>query len=280
MYQELWYTSFIISNTMKYLFIALTGCLLYSCSSEPKWLHLATYELHGLNPIGLAVMKDQLWISDSDNNQLVQVGSDGSVVSRDEGYERPMHISSDGSYIYVPEYGKDQITILGDEKSFLILQDSLDAPAGVDVADGKYAIADFYNQRIIYGSGDDWISFGEEGNARGQFYYPTDVQIYKEEIYVADAYNNRIQVFDLSGRYERLFGVNEEINAATGLYVHEDEVFVTDFENDRVIVYTTEGALKQIIEEGIHKPTDMIWFDDRLYIGNYKGKNLMTFQKS
>jgi len=70
------------------------------------------------------------------------------------------------------------------------------------------------------------------------------------------------------------------MNAATGLFVHDGEVFVTDFENDRVIVYTTDGVLLQIIDEGLSKPTDFIFYDNQLYVCNYKGKNLMTFSKS
>ena len=61
--------------------------------------------------------------------------------------------------------------------------------------------------------------------------------------------------------------------------MHDGEVFVTDFENDRVIIYSTDGNLIQILEEGIKKPSDLVWFQDRLYLANYKGKNLMIYKK-
>ena len=263
---------------MKYILICLVG-LLYSCSQAPSWQYQSTYSLDDVNPIGLATKADQLWISDSDHNKIVQVDAQGAVIHQDTAFDRPMHIAGDATNLYVPEYGIDQITVVNDARASLPLTDSLDAPAPVDVADGKYAIADFYNHRIIYGTGTEWITFGQEGNARGELYYPTDVQIYGGEIYVADAYNNRVQVFNTAGEYQRLFGVNEEMNAATGLYIHDGEVFITDFENDRVLIYTTDGALVQILEEGLEKPADMIWYQDHLYIANYKGKNLMTFIK-
>jgi len=252
---------------------------MYSCQQEPSWQHVSTFQLDGINPIGLASSGDELWISDSDNNQLVQVDAQGNPLKTESDFERPMHIAMDDDKLYVPEYGNDQITVVNASRSPLALVDSLDAPAAVDVSEERFAIADFYNHRIIYGSGENWITFGQEGNARGDFYYPTDVQIYEEEIYVADAYNNRVQVFSTSGVYQRLFGVNEEMNASTGLYVHAGEVFVTDFENDRVIVYSTDGVLLQIIEEGLEKPADLVWYQDQLYLANYKGKNLMTFIK-
>jgi len=211
---------------MKYITIALLLCFFYDCQKEPSWQHTSTISLDEIKPIGLATLGDQLWISDSDNNQLVQVNAKGKVVKRVTDFDRPMHLAGDGDNLYVPEYGSDQITVVNASRSQIVLIDSLDAPAAVDISGGHYAIADFYNHRIIYGSDENWISFGKEGNARGEFYYPTDVQIYENEIYVADAYNNRVQVFSTSGDYQRLFGVNEEMNASTGLYVHNGEVFV------------------------------------------------------
>ena len=41
------------------------------------------------------------------------------------------------------------------------------------MVDGNFAIADFYNHRILFGNKGDWISFGKEGKAEGEFYYPT-----------------------------------------------------------------------------------------------------------
>ncbi len=264
---------------MRLAILGFIVCATIGCKSVPSWHHVSSLSLDGINPLGLASIGDELWVSDSDHNQLVRLDASGKILGYETDFDRPMHITGYATSLYVPEYGKDQITVVNASREALSLIDSLDAPAAVDVSDGVYAIADFYNHRIIYGSGEDWISMGKEGQARGELYYPTDVQIYEDEIYVADAYNNRVQVFGTDGRYRRLFGVNEEINAATGLYVHDGEVFVTDFENDRVIIYSTDGNLIQILEEGIKKPSDLVWFQDRLYLANYKGKNLMIYKK-
>lgn len=266
----------------KYLLGLFLSVLLVSCQNETnEWSYKSTIELGVTTPIGLAIVDNHIWIADGDNNQLIQLDKTGKLLLSKEGFERPMHIATDGKSIYVPEYGRDQITMFsGDERKKLVLTDSLDAPAGIHYANGQFAIADFYNHRILFGNNDAWISFGKEGKADGDFYYPTDVHIANNQIYVADAYNNRIQVFDTEGNHKMTIGKEDKMNAATGIYVSSSRIFITDFENDRVLVYNMEGVLVQEISEGLEKPTDILLNDDILYIANYKGKNLKTYRQN
>ena len=60
----------------------------------------------------------------------------------------------------------------------LTLQDSLDAPAAVDISGDHIAIADFYNHRVLLKSGDDWQVLGGKGKGVGQMTYPTDCLLY------------------------------------------------------------------------------------------------------
>lgn len=263
----------------KYLMGLFVLFLLASCQNETnEWTYQKTIELGNTTPIGLTIVDEHIWIADGDNNQLIHLDKTGRQLFAEEGFDRPMHIATDGKSILVPEYGKDQITIFsGEERKALSLTDSLDAPAGVDYSDGKFAIADFYNHRILFGYNDNWISFGKEGKADGEFYYPTDVQIAHDKIYVADAYNNRIQVFDTEGNHKMTIGKDEKMNAATGIYVSSSKIFITDFEHDRVLVYDMVGKLQQIISDKLEKPTDILMVDNELWIANYKGKNLIIF---
>ena len=277
-------SSFIKKKRKMKSYIYLLGLILInlttSCKVETKeWSHVKTIDLGSTTPIGLTAMEGHLWVADGDNNQLVHLDSKGKVLFKEEGFERPMHITSDGESIYVPEYGKDQITIFkGSERTMLKLVDTLDAPAGIHIGGKHIAIADFYNHRILFSNGNDWISFGKEGKSEGEFYYPTDVHIAHQKIYVADAYNNRVQVFDFEGNYLSSIGKEEKINAATGIFVSASQIFITDFENDRVLIFDLEGQLVQQISDGLDKPTDILLDGDLLYIANYKGKNLMTYK--
>lgn len=268
---------------MKYIATAVLGLLLLmSCKEKeqlPKeWAFARTIQLDGVNPIGIAEVEGKLWLSDGDHNRLVQIDANGKIEQTIDSLERPMHIDADGETIFIPQYGADNIaTLKGGSLGTLVLTDSLDAPAGISVLGKEKAIADFYTNRILYTDGADWISFGKEGKAEGEFYYPTDVQLTDSLIWVADAYNNRVQAFDKKGNFVKMMGQDQKMNAATGIFVSEEEVFVTDFENDRVLIFNHDGALKQQISHHIEKATDLLVLNDQLYVINYRNGQLNVF---
>src|SRR6056297_5433 len=268
---------------MKYIYIVVLGLLFVASCKEkeelPKeWAFVKTIQLDGVNPIGIAELDGKLWLSDGDHNRLVQINSEGSIEQTVDSLERPMHISAAGETIFIPQYGADNIATfkIGD-LGLLTVKDSLDAPAGISVFGKEKAIADFYNNRILYANDGQWISFGEEGKAAGEFYYPTDVQLTDSLIWVADAYNNRVQAFDKQGNFVKMIGQDQKMNAATGIFVSETEVFVTDFENDRVLVFDHEGQLQQEVSKHIEKATDLMVFNDELYIINYRNGQINVF---
>jgi len=269
---------------MKHIYSLLFAMLLLTSCQEkeslPKeWTFSRTIQLDGVNPIGIVEMDGKIWLSDGDQNRLVQIDSRGRIEQTIDSLDRPMHLDAQGSTLFVPQYGTDNIATITDSSvSVLSLKDSLDAPAGFSVYKNEKAIADFYNNRILYHNGTDWISFGKEGKANGEFYYPTDVQITDSLIWVADAYNNRVQVFDKTGNFINMMGQNQKMNAATGIFVSETEVFVSDFENDRILIFDIDGKLKQKLSKNIEKATDMLLVDKELYVINYRNGQINVFE--
>ena len=269
---------------MKNVYIILLAALsVYSCKEEPKtqiaWVHTKTIHLEGINPIGIAQHENGLWLSDGDHNRVVQVNVNGEIQQSIDSLDRPMHIATNAGVLFIPQYGNDEVlSVSGTIRKAIALSDSLDAPAGIDVRGNAVAIADFYNNRILYTlDGKRWSSFGKEGKEDGDFYYPTDVQITNDAIWVADAYNNRVQKFDNNGNHLKTIGEDQKMNAATGIYVAATEVFSTDFENNRVLVFDHDGNLKQEIKDDVMKPTDILLVGKELYVTNYKGKSLSIY---
>lgn len=283
------------------VFISLiaAAAVMVSCKEKPavpqEWQFEKNIALDGVNPIGIAMDGNDIYLSDGDHNRVVQVSEDGTIRSQIDSLERPMHIAFGAASfeitdktttsmlkeraLFVPEYGRDSIAVLRDNKvDYLVLKDSLDAPAAISVYKNEIAIADFYPNRVLYYNGNNWISIGSEGKKLGQLYYPTDVQITEEYIFVADAYNHRGQVFDKQGKGIAFIGVDQKMNATTGIYISDQEIFLTDFENGRVLVFDMEYKLKQILETGIDKPTDIYVKENTLYITNYRKGELVKYQ--
>jgi DNA-binding beta-propeller fold protein YncE len=287
-----------LTNMRVYIILIIAAATVFSCTEKTdvpqEWQFEKTIQLQGVNPIGIALDGNDIFLSDGDHNRVVKVGDDGLIMSELGGFDRPMHIEfGEADFeitdkvttsrlkeraLFVPEYGRDSIAVMRDNKvDYLVLKDSLDAPAAISVFNNEIAIADFYSNRVLYFNGREWISIGTEGKELGQLYYPTDVQITEKYIYVADAYNHRGHVFDKSGKGIALIGADQKMNAATGIFVNDSSVYLTDFENGRILIFDLKYNLKQILKTDIDKPTDIYVQDKVMYITNYRKGELVKY---
>lgn len=257
------------------------GCSEYQKKKEPKkeWKFIKELQLQDISPIGIVAQNNFLWLSDVDNNRVVKINIEGKMIEEYSGFERPMHIALYNGALYIPEYTSDTIQILknGNTSAFK-LKEQPDAIGGIAFDSSTIAVADFNNHRIILQQGESAVTFGKEGHGEGELYYPTDVAFFAGKIYVADAYNNRIQVFDKQGNSLQIIGDKDGINVATGLEVANNQLFVTDFEGNRVLVYDLKGNLLQTFSENLHKPTDIAIIENIMYAVNYEGQSVAVYQ--
>ena len=91
--------------------------------------------------------------------------------------------------------------------------------------------------------------WGTKGAAPGRFRDPTGIAVTDDEVFVADARNGRIQVFDHNGRFKRQFGRQGvgELGRPMNLTVSGRELFVADYWNDRIAVFELDGTPKRNI---------------------------------
>ncbi len=246
--------------------------------NSKQWEFVREIKVENISPTGLQTDGEYLWISDAKNNRVIKTDLDGSIVKEYPDIKRPMHLSLYNSKIYVPEFLIDKIKIISnDDINEYPLMEKPDAPSGVSVNDTSIAIADFYNHRIILQGKDDIILIGKEGHNEGELYYPTDAALVNNKIYVADAYNNRVQVFDYDGNSLQIIGDRDKINVATGIEVTDDNIFVTDFEGNRILIYDLNGKLIYIINEHLNNPTEISVSKNKMYVSNYGSGSVAIF---
>jgi len=274
-----------------YLLLLIVLPILISCKesgeesadlvNNKQWNFVREIKIDNISPTGLQTDGEYFWISDAKNNRVIKTDLDGNIVKEYPDIKRPMHLSIYNSKVYVPEYLTDKLKIInGDEIEEYPLKDKPDAPAGVFVNDSLIAVVDFYNHRIILQAIDHITLIGEKGHKKGKLYYPTDIALVYDKIYVADAYNNRVQVFDYDGDVLKVIGAKDNINVATGIDVTDDNIFVTDFEGNRILIYDLEGKLIHIINEHLNKPTEISVSNNKMYISNYAGSSISVFEQS
>ena len=91
------------------------------------------------------------------------------------------------------------VHVYGDRKATNISELQFQSIYGIDISNGVVYVAEYIGHRIhMLTTGGEFIcTFGERGSGIGQFNYPTDVKISPDgKVYVADEYNNRVQVFN------------------------------------------------------------------------------------
>jgi len=150
-----------------------------------------------------------------------------------------------------------------------------DSPAGLAVSrDGTVYVMDEYNFRVqkFTSAGQFLTTWGKKGKVNdiisalnfllpdereGEFYYAARVAVGPDYlVYVADSYNNRVQVFTPEGKFLRKWGglglwggrfrvTSDIVIDPTG------HILVADFYNNRVQIFEADGTyLDQFGEQG------------------------------
>ncbi|MDE2085823.1 MAG: 6-bladed beta-propeller [Xanthomonadaceae bacterium] len=255
-------------------------------SHEPPYRRVARWGGAGTapgrfqDPIGIAVADGKVFVADSRNHRIEVFDRNGRFLhtighagSGPGGLGRPMNLAVADGKLYVADYWNDDIQIFSLDGTPLQTigrggagPGQLQAPSGVAVRpNGNLLVADFYNQRVQELRPDgafvrQWGTTGKKGYVfHGGFNYPTDVVIDRQGLaYVADGYNDRIQVFAADGRFLRMWGgpmglhLPASINVlgalpgwfrtptALAIGSHGD-VFVADEENSRIQKFSASG---------------------------------------
>jgi len=259
--------------------------ILFGCSEnkkknehKDKWEFVKTISLDDVYPIGIAAQGNFLWISDVEHNRIVKINHEGKVIEEFDGFQRPMHLAIQDNKIYIPEYTEDKVKILEKGKvSTYFLKEKPDGVGGIIVRGKTIGLVDFYNHRIILQQDNRVSIIGKKGHNDGELFYPTDIDIESNLIYVADAYNNRVQVFDFKGKYVKMIGWNENIKVAAGIKVTENQVVIADFEGNRVLIYDHNGKLLQTLSDKFNQPTDIEIIENTMFVINYKGSSIAIF---
>jgi len=98
-------------------------------------------------------------------------------------------------------------------------------------------------------------SWGEKGSEPGQFNDPTGIAVSDSEVFVSDARNSRIQVFDKQGKFKRAFG-QKQLGRPMNLHIAKGKLYVPDYFKDAVQVFTLAGDFIAAVkaQDGFNSP--------------------------
>lgn len=257
--------------------LVLASCAWFPDRQEPAYEMVSSWGGQGAgpgqfnDPNGIAVTDEWVFVADSRNHRIQVFTRAGEFVAQwpvpDEG--RPMNIDVAAGRLYAADYWNDVIRVYALDTGELLRSiggpgsapGQLNSPGGVAVGpDGHLFVADFFNQRVQELEPDgafvrQWGTTGEKGYFfAGGFNYPIDVAVAGDgTLFVADGFNDRIQVFGPDGAFLRKWGGPFAINikgdrfgwfripTSVTLGPDEQTVFVADQENNRVQKFTRDG---------------------------------------
>lgn len=175
-------------------------------------------------------------------------------------------------------------------------------PTDVAVADnGSFYVSDGYgNSRIVKfsASGKFIKAWGTYGNQPGSFIIPHGIAIdSKQTLYVADRQNNRIQLFDTTGRFIKEIKNDMQVQQLPSLTIdRNDRLFAIDYDPTKKKNSTVTGSTIFIMDSLLHPghhfgangtlPRTTCWFHDiavdskgNLYVGDIVGLKLQKFNR-
>ena len=215
------------------------------------------------NPFGIAVGSGgNIYVADTANNRVQVFDSNGNVVSTFGSYGTvggqfswPSGIAVDGGgKIYVADTLNDRIQVFNSSGVFQSAfgNGALSMPQGIAVGSGgEIYVADTANNCVqVFDSSGNVLSTLSicspiPGTGNGEFSSPGGVTVDGVgNIYVADTFNNRVQVFNLNGVFQYAFGSlgsgKGQFNSPSGIAVRGGgNIYVADTFNNRVQVFRT-----------------------------------------
>lgn len=215
-------------------------------------------------PTGIAAERDSVLVADTGNQRVQRLSMSGRFIERfgeGAGLRKPIDVApGPNQTIYVSDFELDRIFAFSADGALLLkwgesgtAPGAFEAPAGLAVdQQGRVYVASFHDGRVqVFDASGQWIrSIGGKGRGPGQFTYPTDVAVQGEAVFVADAYNHRIQKLSPEGkavaawghRWRRFLGLRAAFRVPTGVALDsQGRIHVADSANRRVVLLSPEG---------------------------------------
>ena len=226
-------------------------------------------------PHGLTVDKDNnVWVTDVGLHQIFKFNHDGKLLMK-------LGIAK------VP--GNDSI--------------HFNLPTDIAIAsDGSFYVSDGYgNSRVVKFSstGKFIMTWGAYGKMRGEFIIPHGIAIDKNDIiYVADRQNNRVQLFDTTGKFLKELKNNEQVEQLPSVAIDlNNKLYAIDYDPRKKADSTVTGSTffefdssqNATAHTGATANTKRTscWFHDiaidnkgNIYIGDIIGLKVLKFKPS
>ena len=179
-------------------------------------------------------------MADSTNNRVLRIDPSSPMPTQPTwtttlANSNPQDVAVDGSNVLVTDTRNNRLVRLnastGLQVGGFLGVGNLHSPEGVAVdANGNIWVGDrAYNRIVELSTAGTFVqTFGKLGSGPSQFNHPTHLAIQGDLLYVADVWNDRIQVFDLAPAVGPIQNTFTGSVSATGTISKTFQITVTD----------------------------------------------------
>lgn len=257
-----------------------------------------------VKPYGVAVDKEgSIYITDVGKIVVFDLKKkDYSVLGTEPGIGQlripiGIAIASDGR-IFVGDTAADRVFVYQNGKyaSAIGLSGELESPSGVALDEQRKLIyvSDSKKHSVLVYSLDGYRlirTIGERGTTEGTFNYPTNIALDREgNSYVVDTGNNRVQIFDASGKFVRAFGKIGDTGGSfarpKGIAIDSaGHIYVVDAAFQNIQIFDQQGQLLLFVGSAGQPPGKFrlpagiaIDRDDKIYVVDQVPGSIQIFQ--
>ena len=159
--------------------------------------------------------------------------------------------------------------------------------------DKRLYVLDQGNSRVVVVApeSDKIFAWGTQGTGEGEFAEPTGLEVGGDRVYVTDAGNLRIQIFDLNGKFIAQWAVPEWTTypwryPAAAFDPQDKRLYVTNPQSKEILVFDVDGnrleSLKPSELNALENPSALVVSNTkagkRLYVLNTGSSNVYVFE--
>ena len=168
--------------------------------------------------------------------------------------------------------------------------EQMEYPAGIAIDDvDNIYVGNLYKLQKFTSRSELIKCVGQEGGKEGEFDVIRGLTVHREQVYVCDRDNHRIQVFDLDLKFIRSIGSRGD---GRGKFTDPNDVkfdttgnmYVADFQNNRVQVMDSSGQFIRVYgQEGegkLNGPSALHFADKYVYVSDFRHHRIVVYETS
>lgn len=212
--------------------------------------------------------------------------------------DNPRGIAYARGNVFISLASTGQIVVLDDEGKYVrTIGEPGQFPGAIDLvvdtARNRLIVVDNKRHNVFVNTiaGDSLFALGRRGEGDGEFNFPQSAAVDPDgNIYVVDAFNFRVEIFDAEGKYLRQFGSQGDafgmFNRPKGIALDSHRnIYVLDAMHQNYQIFSPEGELLLFVgkystaNNGFINPVSIaIGGDDTIYVTDQLNSRLQVFR--